>query len=168
MPQISPGGAGAPAQRVNESRGVATSVRRAAAGMECLRGARGRARTRRAHVRIVGEPREARPHLVDGGLDELQEGGVVLHAVDEHEAAGVLELALDRHEIELPTERGPLRGVEPALPRIVVQPRLHEGPVEDLVAVVEQRDEVVDARPRESVLEVEPAEPLAGADHQVA
>ena len=102
------------------------------------------------------------------GSTNLQERRVLLHAVDEDEAPRVLELALDGHQVELAPHLDALGSREAVGAGVVVEARLHEGAVEGLVAVVEQGDEIVDARAQERVLEVDPAEALVRANHQVA
>src|SRR5512140_2617356 len=96
------------------------------------------------HVRIPPEVRERELHLRDGGGDELEERGVVLHAIDEDEAPGVLELALDGHAIELVAEPLALCRPEPCARRELVEARLDERAIELLVAVIEERDQIVD------------------------
>ena len=50
----------------------------------------------------------------------------------------------------------------------LVEASVDERAVELLVAVVQERDQVVDAGAEEGVLEVDPADGAAGADHEIA
>ena len=51
---------------------------------------------------------------------------------------------------------------------VFVEPRDDELAVERLVRVVQERDEIVDARAEEGVLEVDPTQALGLPDHQVS
>src|ERR1017187_6872840 len=66
----------------------------------------------RVHVFFVAQAGQARAHLRDRRLDELQERRVLFYAVDEDEAPRVLELALHGHAIEVATELAARRHVE--------------------------------------------------------
>ena len=59
-------------------------------------------------------------------------------------------------------------GVSPMPVREAVKRLISEGAIELLVAVVQQRDEVVDARAEERVLEIDPCEAPRGPHHQIA
>src|SRR5690349_6552495 len=108
-------------------------------------------RVERVHVVVVAEASERTEHLRDRRLDVLEEVRVLLHAIDEDESTRVLQLALHGDEIELTTDRRAL-GAEPPRFGVVVEARLDELARERLVAVAEERHEVVHARPEERVL----------------
>jgi hypothetical protein len=124
------------------------------------------------HVFFVREAREGGPYFCEGGLEIGEEGRVLLHAVDEDEATRVLELALHREHVEAAAELFAAGAIEAPLGGVFVEAGLLEGAIERLVAVVEERHEVVDGGAEEGVLEVDPNE-LGGAaggaaHHEVA
>src|ERR1700748_1191796 len=125
-----------------------------------------------AHVRLVREALEGAADLRQGRLEVREEGRVLLHALDEDEAPGVLELALHGDDVELAPEGLAPGDVQAGLGGEVVEAGVHEGAIDRLVAVVEEGDQVVDARAEEGVLEVDPHElggvARAAAHHEVA
>ena len=92
----------------------------------------------------------------------------MLHPIDEDEPPRVLQLSLHRDVVELAAEELALARLEAGGPGELVEAGVDERAVELLVAVVQERDEVVDARPEKRVLEVDPADGTAGADHEVS
>src|SRR5262249_5337059 len=99
---------------------------------------------------------------------EPEERRVLLHPIDEDEPTCILELALHGDQIELAAQLLGARLSETRGASVIFEARLHEGTVEDLVAVVEQGHEVVHTRPEERILEVDPAEPPVRPYHEVA
>ena len=106
---------------------------------------------------VGGHANERGLHLAERRVDVGEERRVPLHPLDEDEAPGVLQLPLHRHEVELEPQRVPVGGAEArGVARSRASRSSDELCVERLVAVVEQRDQVVDARAEERVLEVDP------------
>src|SRR6202044_3813092 len=84
------------------------------------------------------------------------------------ESPRVLQLALHRDVVELAPEESARLGAESRRAGELVEAGVDERAVELLVAVVQERDEVVDAGAKEGVLEIDPADRAVGADHEVS